>query len=285
MQAEDKFLNQSPEFWANVKLISQKIGYTDRKTKAIKIPSIMEIELAYNKLGLDTSKIISNNNVTDFGALLISYFEFRADFLYNKIRTNLQTLTEIKEIYAQLKEKLTPTCPEPLNKQKGEKQGPAYFTAIINMLIEANSKGYHCNYDPKELTAFTYNNMPVRSLSRRVDGSFPNVINPIALWEIKEYYYTTTFGSRVADGVYETQLDGYELKEVREQLGMNIHHYLMIDDYNTWWNMGRSYLCRICDMLHMGLVTEVIFGKEAVERVPIIVKMWTEQHDEQFGKK
>ena len=32
----------------------------------------------------------------------------------------------------------------------------------------------------------------------------------MALWEIKEYYYTTTFGSRVADGVYETLLDGLE---------------------------------------------------------------------------
>lgn len=50
------------------------------------------------------------------------------------------------------------------------------------MLIESNSKGYECNYDPKELTAFTEKGFPVRSLSRRVDGSFPNVINPIAIW-------------------------------------------------------------------------------------------------------
>ncbi|WP_199740755.1 DUF7687 domain-containing protein, partial [Flavobacterium bomense] len=78
--------------------------------------------------------------------------------------------------------------------------------------------------------------------------------------------------SRVADGVYETQLDGYELNEVREHLGRKIHHCLMIDDHNTWWGMGKSYLCRICDMLHMGLVTEVIFGKEVVTRVPLLAK-------------
>ena len=147
------------------------------------------------------------------------------------------------------------------------------------MLIEANSKGYDCNYNPKELSAFTHNCFPVRSLSRRVDGSFPNVINPIALWEIKEYYYTTTFGSRVADGVYETQLDGYELREVREYLDRKIHHCLMIDDYNTWWRMGKSYFCRICDMLHMGLVTEVIFGKEVVTRIPLLVREWIKQFD------
>ena len=40
-------------------------------------------------------------------------------------------------------------------------------------------------------------------------------MNPIAVWELKEYYYTTTFGSRVADGIYETLLDGMELEDMR----------------------------------------------------------------------
>ena len=30
--------------------------------------------------------------------------------------------------------------------------------------------------------------------------------------------------------------------------------------YYTWWQCGRSYLCRIIDMLHMGYVDEVLFG-------------------------
>lgn len=277
MQAESKFLKQPLEFWANVKLISQKIGYTERKTSKIKVPTIDEIQTAFNTLGLDSSRIISNKKATAFGSLLIEYFQHRANFLTNYVEPNLQDKDKAKKLYAKLKKELKPTCPQPMNKQKGEKQAPAYFTGIINMLIEANSKGYDCNYDPKELTAFTHNNFPVRSLSRRVDGSFPNVINPIAIWEIKEYYYTTTFGSRVADGVYETLLDGYELNEAREHLGRKVGHYLMIDDYNTWWTMGRSYLCRICDMLHMGLLTEALFGKEVVLRVPELVKEWTEQ--------
>jgi len=49
---------------------------------------------------------------------------------------------------------------------------------------------------------------PLRTLARRVDGAFTDTVNPIAVWEIKEYYYTKTFGSRVADGIYETLLDG-----------------------------------------------------------------------------
>lgn len=164
-----------------------------------------------------------------------------------------------------------------MNKQKGEKKQPAYFTGIINILIEANSKGLPCDFDPKSLTLFTDLNVPTRSLSRRVDGAFPSAINPIAIWEVKEYYNNTTFGSRVADGVYETLLDGYELYEVRRHTGKNVRHYLMVDDYFTWWTMGKSYLCRICDMLHMGLLTEAFFGREVMTRLPIVVKEWVDE--------
>jgi hypothetical protein len=116
-------------------------------------------------------------------------------------------------------------------------------------------------------------------MSRRFDGAFPSTVNPILIWEIKEYYYTTTFGSRIADGVYETQLDGYEIKTIREETQKNIRHIYFIDDYNTWWNMGKSYLCRIIDMLHMGLVDEVIMGKEVFERWPQILRTVLNQYN------
>jgi hypothetical protein len=279
MKANSKFLSQPLEFWANVKLISQKVGYTERGTSKVKIPNVEDIVKVYSALELNYSRIIENDTLTKEGALLLEYFKFRAEFLNDNVEANLMNVEEAAELYQKLNKEFAPTCPIPQNKQTGAKSGPAYFTSIINILIEANSKGYPCDYDPRELSAFTQDNFPVRSLSRRVDGAFPNVINPIALWEIKEYYYTTTFGSRIADGVYETLLDGFELAEAREFLNRQIHHYLMVDDYNTWWKMGRSYLCRICDMLHMGFITEVLFGKEVVERVPVIVKEWIQQHD------
>lgn len=277
MKAEIKFLKQPWEFWANVKLISQKIGYTERKTSQVKVPTFEEIQLVYKSLDLDSTKIIKEGVPTTFGSLLIEYFQHRATFLNYGVEPNLMNKDQAELLFKKLKKELKPKCPIPMNKQSGAKKGPAYFTGIINMLIEANSKGYDCNYDPMELTAFTKDNFPARSLSRRVDGCFTNVINPIAIWEIKEYYFTTTFGSRIADGVYESLLDGYELAEVRDSLNRNIYHYLMVDAYNTWWKQGRSYLCRICDMLHMGLLDEALFGKEVVDRLPEIVKEWTTQ--------
>src|SRR5204862_3592101 len=129
----------------------------------------------------------------------------------------------------------------------------------------------HCNYDPRTLTTMTLDGKPLRTLARRVDGAYPSPVNPIAIWEIKEYYYTTTFGSRVADGIYETLLDGVELEDLRK-IGHPVRHYLFVDGYKTWWEDGKSYLCRIVDSLHMRYVDEVLFGREALQRIPELAK-------------
>jgi hypothetical protein len=176
--------------------------------------------------------------------------------------------------FAHVRKQTKSNLPVPMNKQKGKKKRPAYLTAIVNMLIEANCRGLSCDYDPRELTTFTRQGGPLRTLARRVDGAFPTAVNPIAVWEIKEYYHTTTFGSRVADGVYETLLDGMEIEELRVAEGVNCKHYLMIDARYTWWDCGRSYLCRIVDMLHMGYVDEVLVGTEVLDRLPVLTKEW-----------
>ena len=154
------------------------------------------------------------------------------------------------------------------------------FTGIINMLIEAHVDGYPVDYDPRKLTTVTRDGVPLRTLSRRVDGAMPGHVDPIAIWEIKEYYYTTTFGSRVADGVYETLLDGMELKEITHREGIDVEHILMVDAKYTWWDCGKSYLCRIIDMLHMGYVDEVLFGREVVERIPLLAASWGARYRE-----
>ena len=276
MKADKRFLNKPLDFWANIKLISQKGGYTDKKTKQVKVHTLEEIKAVYESNHLDCSRVIDQKNqFTALGRLIVDYLQHRSDCLGLQVEPSLMKLAEAKSTFEELREKLKPTCPLPLNKQKGDKKGYAYLTGIVNMLIEANSRGFECDYDPKELTAFTKDKFPVRTLSRRVDGAFPNVINPMAIWEIREYYFTTTFGSRVADGVYESWLDGLELREIKENLGIHVEHYLIIDDHFTWWIKGRSYLCRIIDMLHMGILTEALFGKEVIARLPGIVQNWT----------
>ncbi len=79
---------------------------------------------------------------------------------------------------------------------------------------------------------------------------------------------------RVADGVYESLLDGMELEELHKEEGIDVKHYLFIDSHYTWWVSGRSYLCRMIDIMHMGYVDEVIFGREVESRLPAIVRSW-----------
>lgn len=131
----------------------------------------------------------------------------------------------------------------------------------------------HCDYDPRTLTTVTIGGRPLRTLARRVDGAYPKAVNPIAIWEIKEYYYTTTFGSRVADGIYETLLDGAELEDLLNE-GHTVRHYLFVDGYRTWWKDGKSYLCRIVDSIHMKYLDEAIFGREVLDRLPELARDW-----------
>lgn len=284
MKANSRFVGQSKEFWANVRTISQAVGYTRRvkgATSVILVPTLEEVHAKFKTLELNTARIANSKGVlTPFGKTLFSYFTHRARVLNDVMRPHLMNKDLAKSEFERLQKKLAPKCPIPMNKQKGEKRGPAFLTGIVNILVEANIGDAPCNYDPKGLTTVTHDAMPLRTLSRRVDGAFPSVVNPLAIWEVKEYYYTTTFGSRVADGVYESLLDGMELEELEIASQRKIYHVLFVDDYLTWWVMGRSYLCRLIDMLHMGFVDEVIVGREAITRIPVLARGWKKQFDQ-----
>jgi len=277
MKPDGRFLKQPKSFWANVRTISQHLGYVVRKTQQIKVYTIEDMRRALTELELNPDAVGTPKKPTKLGGMLNDYFQLRSDLIHGEVEPNLMEAAEAKKMFERLRKKLEPTCPLPMNKQKGKKKAPAYLTGMVNMLISDNAEGMGCDYDPHELTTVTRDGAPLRTLARRVDGAFPSAVNPVAVWEIKEYYYTTTFGSRVADGVYESLLDGLELEELREEEGIDVKHYLMIDARYTWWDCGRSYLCRIVDMLHMGYVDEVLVGKEVAARLPALVADWVKE--------
>lgn len=278
MRPDDRFVNEPKSFWANVRTVSQTGGYTVRRQGSIKVFSVDEIAVILRGAGLSDGHVIRGGEPTPLGQKLADYFAYRADILKAYVEPRLMDVDRARTVFDTLHERLAPTCPLPLNKQKGEKAGHAYLTGIVNMLIEEHVGDLPVNHNPLELTTVTLNDAPLRTLSRRVDGAFPSTVNPVAIWEIKEYYFTTTFGSRIADGVYETQLDGMELEELEASERVTVHHLLMVDSHYTWWECGRSYLCRIIDMLHMGYVDEVLFGYEVVERLPTIVNEWVAEY-------
>ena len=281
MKPDRRFLDQPGHFWANVRSISQHVGYTARGTRQIRVPDLRTIVQALSEMELGAGHVVdAYGNPTALGASLIAYFAHRADILNRTVEPSLMDASQAAKTFAHVRMATKSKLPVPMNKQKGTKKKPAYLTAIVNMLIDANIEGLPCDYDPRELTTFTEGGAPLRTLARRIDGAFPSAVNPIAVWEIKEYYHTTTFGSRVADGVYETLLDGMELQELRRSERVECRHYLMVDAHYTWWDCGRSYLCRIVDMLHMGYVDEVLFGTEVLERLPVLAQDWAKLYAE-----
>lgn len=274
MQPDNRFVGLPLSFWADVRLIGEAVGYTVRNKGTIRVPTPREIVTAYAARELSTEHLFAANRPTNMGRTVLSYLDYRAKVLNEYVEPRLMDANRAKREFENLYRTLDPKCPIPMNKQKKEKRAPAYLTGIVNMLIEAHSQGLSCDYDPRRLTTITRDRAPVRTLARRVDGAFTSTVNPVAVWEIKEYYYTTTFGSRVADGVYETLLDGMELAEVADSENINVLHYLIVDAHYTWWECGRSYLCRMVDMMHMGYVDEVLFGYETIERLPKLVREW-----------
>ena len=275
MIADPRFANQDDSFWAHVRSISQKIGYTDRSTSQIRIPTPEQIAKALNNLGLDSKHLMDIHfKLTSHGRLLLEYFEYRANVLNNEVQNLLMDADEAVSRLEELLKINTFDLPLTMNKQKGVKAIPLPLTNAVNILISHAVDGTNFNSNPQELTTFTRDGQPIQTLARRVDGAYPTTTNPLAIWEIKEYYFTTTFGSRVAGGVYETLLDGLELRELEKNWDIKCDHMLFVDGKLTWWVKGRSYLCRLIDILNMGLVTEIVFGKEVYERLPELASSW-----------
>lgn len=256
MRADPRFLGKSERFWAHAKFISERVGYSQRGSAQLRTHSAGAALDVFREKNLSIEQSLLQE--------VINYLNWRASVLNNRVSqlfmTREQAAAEFKILYDRIK----PTKPLPMNKQKGEKRHPAYLASMVGMIAESVVGPEGFIDDARKLSIVTSDNILEEIFSRRFDGAIPNTENPRAVWEIKEYYGTTTFGSRVADGVYETLLDGYEIEGVRYRMKRNIQHFLFIDDRYTWWDCGKSYLCRMIDMLHTGHVDEIFFGREVV---------------------
>ncbi|MDE7313673.1 MAG: hypothetical protein K2N87_18955 [Eubacterium sp.] len=275
MKPFHEFRNMDASFWAVIKFVSEKLGYTDRRHSLVKYYSKEEMWKLCQKYQVNISDAV-------FEQVLI-YAHSRADLLNQFAESMFMDANAASDEYRkweQLHRIGNYFCKLPFNKQKGDKKQIAFFTSIINIITEKTIReltglkdqaGF--DDDPHGL-AYIWDDQRhlIGASSRRYDGAYPNIENPKIIWEIKEYYYATTFGSRVADGIYETQLDGYELKELFDRTGYKVYHVLFIDAYRTWWEQGKSYLCRLVDAMNSGVVDEIIVGREVLTRWPELLR-------------
>jgi len=267
MKPNIKFRGQGQEFWALVKYASGQAGYATRRTKlsASRLRTLTPAEI---RATLSARQIDVGTVSEEICSLVSDYISHRAKVLTEEVEPALMNRDEARQCFIEVKARVNPRLPATLNRQKGDKRHEAYLSSIVAMFVEEAFGHDGFVNDAQKLAILTEGNELKGIFSRRFDGAIPSTRDPIAIWEVKEYYGTTSFGSRVADGVYETLLDGYEINTFESIYGRKISHYLFVDDRFTWWEMGKSYLCRIIDMLHTGHVDQVFFGREVVIQWP-----------------
>ncbi len=275
MIAFKEFEKEPTEFWAFIRFVSETLGYSKREAHIVKDYTYDEISKICRKYRVNASDDLVNKAVT--------YSRMRANMLNHFVESMLMDAQEANKEFlewVQLHRLHNYMCKLPLNKQKGEMHQTAFFTAIINIIAEKTIREITGNInelgfddDPRNLTYIWDNERRIiGATSRRFDGAYPNTESPKLVWEIKEYYYNKSFGSRIADGVYETQLDGFEFNEIYNRTDHKVYHVLFIDAYHTWWDLGKSYLCRLVDALNSGVVDEVIVGREVLTRWPELLR-------------
>lgn len=263
MKAFDEFKREDSSFWFFIRFISEKLKYS--KNGEVLTYTTEQIEKLCKKEKIDVSPDRLNQAVR--------YCNMRAELLNNVVEKNLMDVDEASHIFQNMYDTGKYKCKLIMNKQTGQKKKVNYFTAIITMLAEeVLGSGDGFDPDPRGLVYLLNNKKIIGASSRRFDGAYPSIYNPKIVWEIKEYYYAKTFGSRVADAVYESELDGYEFNSIYDRTGQKVHHVMFIDSHYTWWVKGKSYLCRFIDTLNMGLIDELIVGREVITRWPEVLK-------------
>jgi len=128
MKPNSSFLSLPKNFWASVRLISQETGYTEKSTRQIKIPAMDEIRSKLEKFNIDFARLQTQQTAKGyFGQLLQDYFAYRADVINTYVEPRLMNVTEARRIFKKFYKDLQPSCPIPMNKQKGKMKQPAFF--------------------------------------------------------------------------------------------------------------------------------------------------------------
>jgi len=270
MRPNAKFTHKDNRFWAVAKLVSETAGYSERSKKGeeprMKKYNVDDVLNCHEKLELPKSLCFKKDGKpTQLTIEVIEYLNYRSELIGGYIKNQLMQRDEAKKEFNKLKKQCSKSKIKiQMNKQKGEKRHPSYLVNMVNLIAEKALGANSFDDDPMKLGVIADKNGPLFTLCRRMDGAYPSTFKPTLIWEVKEYYGTTTFGSRIADGVYETMLVGEELRQIMNDHGIKVHHVLFVDDYFTWWILGRSYVCRLIDMLHIGYADAIYFGKEVL---------------------
>jgi hypothetical protein len=273
MHANEDFQGRGRKFWSYVRLVSEQTGYQPHGDELVKEYDAEDLQETVKETGINAEPILGgfSEQTTNLGNDVLNYLNYRSkqvEVALDKIRPRDQAMDEFEEFSKEFE-----MDTEQLNKQ-GSSQ-PLIFANSVNLVLEKET-GVDFNPNPRMLPTVLDEDKDLQmTLPKWPDGAFPTARNPRAIWEVKEFYSSTSFGSRIADAIYEIMLFHEELSTLHNETGQEIELYLMTDGYEAWQN-GVSYICRIIDILNMGYIDATIFGEEVFTQWPDIVDNWNE---------
>ena len=130
--------------------------------------------------------------------------------------------------------------------------------------------GITFNTDPQRRAVWLANGH-LHVSARNLDGVVPGLLNPVLVWEIKEYWGKTSGGSKMSDAVYECQLVGLELREFERVSGEHVHHVVFLDGREQWARR-KGDLVRFIDLANQGLIDRLIVGKQVAFEWPEVLR-------------
>ncbi len=190
--------------------------------------------------------------------LLSAYLEFRST-LWDTRGKMLRTEAEANAFCVKAFKESPKTTQ---TKNQSHHQSSKAMVLTTTRLAEAICKEYGLTIDANPQTRCLWLvQHKLHVTARNVDGAIPTLLNPILIWEIKEYWGITSGGSKMSDAVYECALVGRELRDFEKRTGLHVDHAVLLDGKDQW-RSRRSDLLRFCDLHYQGLVDTLIIGRE-----------------------
>ncbi|WP_160050025.1 hypothetical protein [Nocardiopsis sp. FR4] len=206
----------------------------------------------------------------------LSHYWARRRIIANEMLSLMRTEEEAKEDFFALTGRTVENYNEV--KLEGYHKSPKVLVSTVDAVVdnECASTATPVDKNPQSRAAVISRDH-ILVTPRRLDGAIPSLFNPVALWEIKEYWGKTKGGSKMSDAIYEIQLVGTELRTFEDEFGIHVNHYAILDGRHQW-SARKSDLRRSVDLLYTGLLDEIIVGREVLKEWPRIVRECCNSH-------
>lgn len=194
----------------------------------------------------------------DVASLLVDYLGFRST-LWSAGDKLLRTE---EEATAYCKKKFNEVPKTTQTKNLDHHQSSKSMVLTTTRLAEAVCTEFGVTIEPNPQRRCVWvANEQLHVTARNLDGAVPGLVDPFLVWEIKEYWGTTSGGSKMSDAVYECALVGRELRDFEKRTKLHVEHGVLLDG-KAQWTARKSDLLRFYDLYYQGLIDMLVVGRE-----------------------